>query len=158
MVQVFLGLGSNVNRAENIRLALNALREKFGSLQYASFYESNAVDQKTNKYYNTAVGLETDMPLEEFIGTIKGIEKNQGRDRTQSELVPIDIDLLLFGGIVSLDVKQKIPHPDILTYTHVLVPLAEIAENFMHPIKGKTIQELCGSTLDRSGLNKIERF
>ncbi|MGH1470930.1 MAG: 2-amino-4-hydroxy-6-hydroxymethyldihydropteridine diphosphokinase [Cellvibrionaceae bacterium] len=158
MVQVFLGLGSNVNRKENIRLALNALEEKFGSLQRASFYESNAIDQKGESYYNTAVGLETDIPLNEFVEAIKGIEINQGRDRSKPELVPIDIDLLLFGGIVSLTEKQKIPHPDILAYTHVLIPLAEIAGDFTHPITGEAIKKMCGSNLDRADLNKIERL
>ena len=158
MVPVFLSLGSNHNRTENIRLALEALNEKFDPLQCSSFYESSAVNQKGKKYYNAAIGLKTDIPLQEFIDILKEIEKNQGRDRTQSELVPIDIDLLFFGGIVSLKTEQKIPHPDVLLFPHVLVPLAEIAGDFIHPLTGKSIQELCDQSLDRSGLNKIEKL
>lgn len=142
MVQFFLGLGSNYHRAENMQQAVESLDKKFGILKSSSLYESASTIPNSENYYNRVVSCQTDISLQELSSILKGIEQQQGRDRSQRQKVSIDIDLLLFGGVVSITTYQTLPHPDILTCLHVLKPLNEIASDLVHPQLGKTLSEI----------------
>jgi len=74
---------------------------------------------------------------------VKGIESKLGRlPHTSNGPRPIDIDILFYGDQVIETLKLVIPHPRLTQRAFVLIPMAEIAPDLVHPVNGKTIKEL----------------
>lgn len=155
MIDVFLCLGSNVDKAKNITAALQALGQNLGQLTLSPFYQSQAVEGGNNSYINMAIGLVTDLSLEELKSTIKKIEDELDRDRSNPTIVSVDIDIALYGDVVRNENEITLPHPDILQYPHALLPLADIVGDYIHPVTQRSLNELVRQC-DISGIEKIE--
>jgi len=147
---VYLGLGSNLgDRAENIIFALSILQSSgFVHIdKISSFYETSPVGPKQRSFYNIVIKAKTALSPSDLLLFIKQIERISGREKT-IKWGPrvVDIDILFFGQAVidsrvTSDEKHYliIPHREIPNRLFVLVPLCEIAENFVHPVlKRKT--------------------
>jgi 2-amino-4-hydroxy-6-hydroxymethyldihydropteridine diphosphokinase len=81
-------------------------------------------------------------PLELLI-TVKEIEKTIGREpESHNDPRPIDIDVLLYGNEIVNTTGLVIPHPRMTERAFVLIPLADIASDLIHPVSGKRIKEL----------------
>jgi len=79
----------------------------------------------------------------ELLTLVKGIESKLGRTLGESNAPrPLDIDILFYGNRIVESPKLVIPHPRLAERDFVLVPLAEIAPELVHPVIGKTINEL----------------
>ena len=143
MAIVFLGLGSNESPEENLRLAVSELRSRYGELTLSAVYKSAAVGFDGADFLNLVLRLQTeDSPLA-ICKVIELIHGLAGRDRgsSQWESRPIDIDLLLYDDLIR-DVRPvHVPRDDILKYSFVLRPLAEIAPDQVHPVTGKTYSD-----------------
>lgn len=144
MARVYVGIGSNIERETHIRSAVRALQQRFGSLTLSNVYESQAVGFEGANFYNLVVGFETSLPVEPLLGELRGIEQNQGRKRTgkRFDSRTLDLDLLLYNGMVRHDDKVDVPRAEILEYAFMLRPLAEIAPAQTHPENGKNFSEL----------------
>jgi len=142
MVRVYISIGSNQNRERNIAHTLDRLQGLFGSIQCSPVYRSAAVDGTGADYYNLAVGFDTALPLTELRHLMRAIEAELDRDRGQSHVVSIDLDVLLYGELGGDFADCCLPHPDIFSYPHVLKPLADIAGDVVPPGSEKTIGEL----------------
>lgn len=144
---VYLLLGSNLdNREKFIADALNLLAERVGEiLQISGTYETDAWG-KTDQpgFLNVAVEILTVLNAPQLLETVLKIEANLGRVRLEkwgSRL--IDIDIILYGNeVINLVDQLQIPHPEMQNRKFVLVPMAEIAPNVIHPILGQNISEL----------------
>jgi len=144
MERVFLSLGSNLgDRTGNVERALNLIASVPGVrvVRASSLYETEPegyVDQPD--FINAAVEIETTLTPHKLLGEIKEIERSMGRKKT-FRFGPriIDVDILLFGGLIIDEPDLVIPHPLMLERRFVLMPLAEIAPQTLHPISGKTI-------------------
>ncbi len=98
-----------------------------------------------NKFLNAAILIETDCEPETCLDMAKAIEREMGRTYKQTEGYedrPIDIDILLYDDKVMDTEKLTLPHPHMQERDFVLRPLAEIAPDMVHPVFGKTMQEL----------------
>ena len=143
MAAVFLGLGSNESAEENLRLAIDELRSRYADLSLSPVYQSAAVGFKGADFLNLVVGLQTgDSPLEicaeiELIHNLAG--RVRGSDKWESR--PLDIDLLLYNDLIQDARPVHVPREDILQFSFVLRPLAEIAPDQVHPVTGKTFHE-----------------
>jgi len=139
VTRVFLSIGSNIDREKNIRAGVAALRECFGELQLSSVYESEAVGFEGDPFFNLVAGFETDATPEEVVTALRAIEDRHGRVRTGPRFSSrtLDIDLLLYGNAV-FDVPVVIPRKEITRNAFVLLPLAELAPDAVHPLTGKT--------------------
>ncbi len=144
MVWVTLGLGSNHDAANNLSSALDELLLQFHDLALSSVYRSKAQDSAAADYLNMAVGIETDMPLQELAVLLKKIEDKHRRDRStpKSERVTLDIDLLMYGEKSGNFDGIVLPRPEVLTAAYVLWPLSQVAAKKKHPALKQSYAEL----------------
>lgn len=143
MSQIYISVGSNIDKQLHINNALNALEATFGTLSISSIYESEAVGFKGTNFYNLVVGAQTSQPLPQVVETLKAIEQQNGRVRSAKKFSPrtLDLDLLTYDDIVA-DEPAQIPRDEITKNAFVLWPLAEIAPSEPHPTLHSTYQQL----------------
>jgi 2-amino-4-hydroxy-6-hydroxymethyldihydropteridine diphosphokinase len=143
MAKIYLGLGSNVDPHKYLRLGIRELGAQFGVLELSNVYRSKAVGFEGEEFLNLVVGLETEMSPLEIHEVIEKMHIVAGRQRGESRYAPrtLDIDLLLYDDLVLKEAPLSLPRVDILKYSFVLGPLAEIAPDLRHPETGKLITE-----------------
>jgi len=161
MKQVFLGLGSNLGkREENLDTALHLIGEEIGAdLILSSVYETEPwMFDSDSRFLNMVVRLATDLGPHELLGLLLGIEKKMGRIRKMAQYSSrvIDIDILFYEDLVMTAPDLKIPHPHIHERRFVLVPLVEIAPDFIHPVFHKTVKELLNACIDNSAVRILK--
>jgi len=142
---VYLSLGSNLgDRQSNLRNAIGRLLELGDVVEVSSLYETEPVEVTDQPWFlNCAVAVRTDLMPREFLAGILAIEKSMGRVRTQPKGPRvIDIDILLFGQQTINTPELTVPHPAMAERRFVLVPLAEIAPEVVHPTTQESIREL----------------
>lgn len=145
--QVYLGIGSNLNRELALRFAVAQLQPLFQDYKVSPVYESKAVRAAEPDYYNMVVGGDTDLPLEELFQKLKQIESNAGTELMMHNGTNfglkrrLDIDILVYGETVCAE-PCKLPRHDIQDYPFVTFPLHDIAPDLVHPILGFSVSEL----------------
>jgi 2-amino-4-hydroxy-6-hydroxymethyldihydropteridine diphosphokinase len=143
MASVYLGIGSNIDPQNNLQLGVRELRSLFGELMISRTYKSAAVGFDGPDFLNLVVGLETDKSPGEIHDHIEQIHDLAGRDAAAARYSsrPLDIDLLLYDDLVTDGPPVNLPRADVLKYSFVLQPLAEIAPDLVHPVSGRFLQE-----------------
>jgi 2-amino-4-hydroxy-6-hydroxymethyldihydropteridine diphosphokinase len=144
MTRIYLGLGSNVNRHHNIAAALDALNDLLGELIISPVYESKSVGFDGTNFFNLVVGANTDLSIAALSENLKRIEDENGRKRNGPKFSPrtLDIDILTYGDFVGVESGVELPRAEITKNAFVLLPLAEIAPDDMHPQLQTTYQQL----------------
>ncbi|MGB5446056.1 MAG: 2-amino-4-hydroxy-6-hydroxymethyldihydropteridine diphosphokinase [Psychromonas sp.] len=142
MAQVFIGIGSSINKAENIHSGIASLRLQFGELTLSPVYESEAIGFSGVNFYNLVVELHTQVETSELIQILKSIEVKHGRPENAVKFAPrtLDLDLLLYDQ--QINPKIDLPRAEILKNAFVLKPLSELAPTLSHPVSGLTYQTL----------------
>ena len=143
MAKVYLGLGSNIDPEQNLTRGIQELGERFGQLELSAVYRSAAVGFEGDDFLNLVVGLDTDASPQSINEEIEAIHKLAGRRRGEEKFSsrPLDIDLLLYDDLVVDEPPVRLPRSDILEYSFVLRPLAELNPHLAHPCTGKTLAE-----------------
>lgn len=144
MPRVYISIGSNIEPARHVRLAVTALHEYYGELLISSVYESEAVGFAGENFYNLVVGLDTEQAVEEVNRILHEIEDRYGRERSGPRFSArtIDLDLLLYDDLVLQQDKLVLPREEILQNAFVLWPLAEIAPDVIHPLQKQSMASL----------------
>lgn len=156
-----LSLGSNLgDRIENINKAIEMLTYIDGvEIEYvSSFYETEPVGYKKQPWFiNIAISGFSTLTVYEFFNYCKMIEQEIGRKpRPKFHEREIDIDIIFYGNTCIDSALIQIPHKRMAERRFVLVPLAEIHSDFVHPTIGKTIRQLLIDCPDVSKVIKIE--
>jgi len=143
MTVVYLGLGSNIDPEENLRLGLRELRRRYGELIESGVYQNAAVGFDGDDFLNLVVGFDADDDPLTIHEHIEQIHRMTGRQRDEDKFSArsLDIDLLLYGDLVISAPPLLLPRADVLEYSFVLRPLAEIASEFVHPVTGRTLAD-----------------
>lgn len=143
MAQIFISIGSNINKEHYIKAALAILPQHFDNVIYSSIFESESVGFEGNNFYNLVAAATTNLPLEEVCARLKQIEREHGRTPADKKFSPrtLDLDLLFFDDVIC-DTPAQLPRDEITKNAFVLWPLAEIASDFIHPTVNLSIGEL----------------
>jgi len=145
MAKIYLALGTNLgNREENLKNALELLKEKCRILKISSVYETEPFGYKDQpRFLNQALGGETRLSPLELLYFVKEAEKRLGRTKTfVNGPRVIDIDILLYDRLVLESEELTVPHPRFAERDFVLFPLSEIAGEEIHPVFGIKVDEL----------------
>ncbi|WOX06981.1 2-amino-4-hydroxy-6-hydroxymethyldihydropteridine diphosphokinase [Microbulbifer pacificus] len=144
MVTVYLSLGSNIDREKNLSAGLDALVETFGDLRMSQVYESEAVGFDGDNFYNLVAAIESDLPVGELALRLRNIEDANGRVRSGPKFSArtLDIDILTYDDLTGEVDGVKLPRGEILKNAFVLLPLSELAPDLVHPVQGKSYQQL----------------
>jgi 2-amino-4-hydroxy-6-hydroxymethyldihydropteridine diphosphokinase len=157
-VTVYLGLGSNMgNREGNLEKALDLISQRMRLGKVSSIYDTEPL-YNTNqpRFLNAVCQAFTRLAPEGLLALAKGIESKMGRYGASGEPRPIDIDILFYDEQVIETPELVIPHPKMAERAFVLVPLAEIAPDLVHPVSGKTIKEMKQDIKEVQGVFKWE--
>ncbi len=138
MPRVFVSIGSNIDRINNIRGAVRELTAHYGVLTLSCVYESKAIGVKGENFYNLVVSFDTAKSIQQIKVTLFQIELLFGRTRQGNRFssLTLDLNLLLYDDVVQHNDQIPLPHPDIERYAFVLAPLADIAPSLRHPQTG----------------------
>jgi 2-amino-4-hydroxy-6-hydroxymethyldihydropteridine diphosphokinase len=152
MAQVFIGVGSNIDREDNIRAGIQALHEQFSNVIASTIYETSAVGFAGDNFYNLVVSLETELVPRELQDKLHEIENQFGRKRGGPRYVSrtLDLDLLLYDDLVCDDDGLQIPREDVTKFAFVLRPLSELAGELQHPVLAERYADLWVA-FDQSG-------
>ncbi|MEG3591933.1 MAG: 2-amino-4-hydroxy-6-hydroxymethyldihydropteridine diphosphokinase [Pseudomonadota bacterium] len=135
MAEVCISIGSNIDKEKNIPAAIAQLEKNFSTLKLSSVYESKSAGFDGNDFHNLVVFFKSENSPEEIIEILRNIEKSLGRVRKENKFSDrtIDLDILLYDDLTQKNQNYSIPSEEITEYAFVLLPLAEIAGEKIHP-------------------------
>ncbi|MBM0107668.1 2-amino-4-hydroxy-6-hydroxymethyldihydropteridine diphosphokinase [Steroidobacter sp. S1-65] len=144
MTAVYVAAGSNVEPEKYLSLALSLLAAAHGPLTSSPAYRNKAVGFEGADFINLVVGFNTDQDVTKVRQQLQAIEAACDRPPGAPKWAPrtMDLDILLFGDLVSNEPGLVIPRPDLVKRPYMLKPMAVIAADVMHPTLGKTMREL----------------
>jgi len=144
MTQVYVGIGSNIDRTRHITAALEALTSFYGDLRLSSVFESEPVGFEGDNFFNLVAGFQTNQSVADLSRELKSIEIANGRKPENIRYSPrtLDIDILLYGDMVGIMGSVQLPRAEVTENAFVLWPLAEVAGSRIHPVFGVCFQDL----------------
>ena len=159
---VFILLGSNLGERQLlVNQACGMIEERCGKIMAKSrLYESEPWGFKSEHWFwNMVVEISTSLSPEELMDTLLAIEKELGRDRSTPHegyvSRPMDLDILYWNdGLIADNQHVIVPHPRLHQRRFTLLPLCDIAPDYVHPILKKTNRQLLEECSD-SGVVKL---
>ena len=156
--EVAVALGSNLgNSLSTLEKALISLNQVPGIKvsKISSWYQTKPVGPPQPDYLNGCAILAVEQTPEELLSLLQAVELQFGRVRTQKwGARTLDLDIILYEDLILNHPLLTIPHPFFVQRAFVLVPLAEIAGDWIDPVSHKAIAQLA-QEVDCSGVTKI---
>lgn len=149
--EVVFSLGSNIQPAFHLADALCALDGQYGLTRLSHVYETSPVNLKQQPaFWNLAASVRTQDSPVKIKAWLRKLEEKSGRIRKGNPNGPrtLDVDLILWNGIIAAKPGLSLPHPDILQKAFVLFPLTEIYPTLIHPKLKLSFLELAAKFKD----------
>jgi len=151
---VYIGIGSNLgDRRANIVEAVERMSQLAGTrvVRTSSLYESEPLGDAKTWFVNGVIELDTEQFVEPLLKMLLAIEEAMGRKRVKGKRWGsriIDLDILLYDQDVIEKRTLKVPHPELHKRRFVLLPLAELAPQVVHPQLGQSVSTLLATVKD----------
>jgi 2-amino-4-hydroxy-6-hydroxymethyldihydropteridine diphosphokinase len=151
-IPVLISMGSNLNPRENLEKALDLITQEFKLRGSSKVYKTKDAkgNADTQDFLNQVIEIETDLPYPVLQERLKSIEAQLGRIKGNKQVVSSDLDILTYGEDVFEYNQKRIPNPDLIKYTYITKPLAEMDPNFRHPGNGQSIQMISQNIKEKS--------
>lgn len=161
MVRAFIGIGSNIEPARNVRAAIHSLARQTRLVGVSTVYCTDALDHlEQPPYFNCVAEIETELsPVQVKHGMLRPIENELWRIRTQDKYAPrtIDLDLIVYGELAMDDGDIRLPDPDIFERPFLAIPLAELAPDLVLAGYGLRIGDIAAK-LPRDGMKPLRDY
>jgi GTP cyclohydrolase I len=147
-VETIISVGSSIEKERHLPEAIRLLRRhrRIEVTNVSRFFESASVGGPPGApdFFNAAVVARTDLPPSELRDELRHIEDVLGRKRTDDKNAPrtIDLDIAYYGGLVAKFDDWEIPDPGTATTAHVVIPIADVAPDWVDPRSRKTAYDL----------------
>lgn len=157
----FLGLGSNLgDRIEYLRNARQALHShpEICIVRASAIYETEPVGGPEDQppYLNAVLEVQTTLTASRLLEFALEVEQQFGRCRkVRWGSRSLDIDLLFYDNSISQKQELMIPHPRLHQRAFVLIPLMDVAPDFIHPLNQKTVREMLTRLPSTSGVHRL---
>ncbi len=156
----YIGIGSNAgDKVLNCETAISEILkiDRHRLLVRSSFFNTRPIGYTAQDWFvNSVIKIETDLEPIDLYRMLKTIEIRLGRKETfRGGPRVIDLDLLLFDNRRIETEELQVPHPRLHERQFVLIPLAEIDQNLIHPVLKKTVGELLEEIKEDQGVEKI---
>ncbi len=160
MVEAYIGIGSNLGDRRDFcarALGLLGLLPHSRLIAYSSAYETEPVGDVGGPFLNLVARVDTELPARRLLGILQETERGLGRDiARRAGPRTLDLDLLFYGEQVIHDCDLVVPHPRLHERRFVLIPLAELTRNLVHPVLGQTISTLLAAIRDPHEVQRLE--
>lgn len=159
---VYIGIGSNLgDKVDQCEKAISEILkvDRHTLLSKSSLFKTKPIGYTSQDWFvNGVIKIETDLDAGELLRRLKEIEYRLGRRETlRWGPRTIDLDILLFDEEVIRSENIQVPHPSMHERQFVLIPLAEIDRDLIHPVLKKSIGHLLEDLKEDQGVEKIER-
>jgi dihydroneopterin aldolase/2-amino-4-hydroxy-6-hydroxymethyldihydropteridine diphosphokinase len=156
----FIGIGSNLgDKVHYFEKAVSEIlkTDHHRLLAKSSLFKTKPMGYTSQDWFiNGVIKIETDLEAHELLQTLKSIESQLGRSKTLKwGPRTIDLDILFFDDVEIHTEELQIPHPLIQERQFVLIPLAEIDRNLIHPVLKKTVREFLENLKEDQGVEKL---
>jgi 2-amino-4-hydroxy-6-hydroxymethyldihydropteridine diphosphokinase len=157
MTLAYVGIGSNIDKHNNIEQAIQALSQLGDNLRLSPIYESPALGFEGNTFFNLVAEITTSLSLTDFSRQLRAIEINGGRELHAQKFQnrTIDLDIILFGDQIHVE-APKVPRDDIYHYPFVIQPLCDLCPDLIVPNDGRTVQQILQMAEPLSGLVPVK--
>ena len=156
----YIALGSNLgDREKYLRKAVKEITKENEILAYSSLYETEPVGYENQGWFlNAVIKIETSFSAEQLLQSLLVIEKKLERTRIiKNGQRTIDLDMLCYDSeIIQVD-DLEIPHPRLQDRSFVLIPLNEIAAQFIHPRLQKTVSNILSELQDQNEVHLYKK-
>ncbi len=126
----------------------------------SSIYRTVAVGPDQPAYLNAAIMVTVEISARDLLCRCHSIEAAAGRDRSKEQRWgprTLDLDLLISDSVVCRGLVLELPHPRLIERAFALIPTAEMAPEWVHPLEGQTLAELAGKAAEGNP-NAVERI
>ncbi len=155
-VRVYLGLGANLgDREANLACAVKLLAKSVDVERISSLYETAPWGYEDQpRFLNCACEGRTHLRPQALLAAVKDVERSMGRGPTfRNGPRLIDVDILFYGQEIVSEPGLEVPHPRLAERAFVLVPLADVASEYLHPVLKVTVAELLQRLTDSGPAN-----